>query len=468
MPGGEGLDSRLLSLSTNLGVSREFIKSQFKAESKEVLALPVGERTTYLLGLGSEASFASTLAACRSFVHRNKSKLREELEVDARYLPENTRLAEAASNGLWLGMYDIALYKTTEKPSLAFQPKKAKIKFTHLNVDAALVTKGQTVAETQCRIMDLVNAPANKKTASILADWAKQSGKKNGFDVKVIQGKKECEKAGLHALLAINKGSVEDPAFIIMEYAPKSKKHLPTVGLVGKGVTFDTGGISIKPSANMHMMKSDMGGAAAVLGALETVSKLKLPIHLIGIIPATDNCVGSQATMPGDVVSSYLGKTIEIIDTDAEGRVILADGLGWMVKNYKTDVLIDLATLTGSVIQTLGYAAAGMFSNNDNLCQTLTTAADTVGERLWRLPMWDAYNDDLKSDVADLRNYSGKPVAGAISAAKFLESFTEKHPAYAHLDIAGVAFADGEYSSMRSATAYGVRLLTEFCERFGG
>jgi leucyl aminopeptidase len=231
---------------------------------------------------------------------------------------------------------------------------------------------------------------------------------------------------------------------------------------VGKGVTFDTGGLSIKPSTSMHLMKSDMGGAAAVLGTLEVVAKLNLPIHVVGIVPATENSVDSRSTKPGDVITSYSGKTIEIIDTDAEGRVILADGLAYMVRHFQPDVLIDLATLTGSVIAALGLHAGGMFTQNDALATQLTQAADQTGERLWRMPLWDVYKEDIKSDVADVKNFSGKPVAGSISAAKFLEVFTENHPAWAHLDIAGMAFADTEFGSQKNATGFGIRLLIAY------
>ena len=249
-----------------------------------------------------------------------------------------------------------------------------------------------------------------------------------------------------------------------MEYRPKKEpaKGLKKIGLVGKGVTFDTGGLSIKPSANMHYMKSDMGGAAAVFGTMEAAAKLQLPVHLVGIVPSTDNSVDALSIKPSDVIDSYSGKTIEVIDTDAEGRLILADGLCYMARNYRPDTMIDLATLTGSTVRTFGYHAAGLFSNNDALAAQLFAASERSGERSWRLPLWDAYKDDIKSDVADLRNFSGRPMAGAIGAAKFLEAFIEGHPAWAHLDIAGVAFNDSEFSSQKSATAFGVRLLLDY------
>jgi leucyl aminopeptidase len=183
---------------------------------------------------------------------------------------------------------------------------------------------------------------------------------------------------------------------------------------------------------------------------------------VIGIIPSTENCIDGASTKPGDVIGSYSGQTIEVIDTDAEGRLILADGLSYATQQFEADVLIDVATLTGSVIQTLGYHAAGLFTTNDSLAASLTASGERTGERVWRLPLWPEYEDEVKSDIADLRNYHGKPVAGAIVAAAFLQAFTRKHPAWAHLDIAGMAFGDTDLFPNRAGTAYGIRLLYDF------
>ncbi len=325
------------------------------------------------------------------------------------------------------------------------------------------ILKGKATAAVQMRVMDLMNAPANKKPPRVLAEWALDSGRAHNYKVTVLE-KDALEALGVHALLSVSKGSDEPPVMIVSEHSPA--KYDKTIVLVGKGVTFDTGGVSIKGSANMHLMKSDMGGAAAVLGAVELVARLEMPVRVIGIIPSTENCVDGSSTKPGDVIDSLSGKTIEVIDTDAEGRLILADGITYALRNYQPDVLLDLATLTGSVVQTLGYAAAGLFTANDDLAQQLTAAADHTGERLWRLPIWDEYKDEIKSDIADVRNYHGKPIAGAIVAAKFLETFTENHPAWAHLDIAGTAFGDLDFTPNRAGTAFGVRLLVAFIENF--
>ncbi|HEV7381463.1 MAG TPA: M17 family metallopeptidase, partial [Dyadobacter sp.] len=193
-----------------------------------------------------------------------------------------------------------------------------------------------------------------------------------------------------------------------------------------------------------------------------------IPVRVIGIIPSTENSVDGSAMKPGDVIGSYAGKSIEVIDTDAEGRLILADGLAYAVKQFNPDILIDLATLTGSVIQTLGFEAAGLFTPNDDLARDLTVAGENTGERLWRLPVWDEYKEEISSDVADFKNYHGKPLAGAIVAAKFLEVFTDSHPCWAHLDIAGTAFGDNEFAPGRAGTAYGVRLLRKFLSDLAG
>jgi leucyl aminopeptidase len=196
-----------------------------------------------------------------------------------------------------------------------------------------------------------------------------------------------------------------------------------------------------------------------LLVRVELAAKLKLDIHLVGVIPAAENSVDANSYRPGDVINSYSGKSIEIIDTDAEGRVVLADGLAYILKNYNPTYLVDLATLTGNCIAALGYSTSGIFTHNDEMANDLTAAGESVHERVWRLPLWDDYAPDMHSDIADIKNFSGKPVAGAITAAKFLEAFTLEHPKWTHIDIAGVAFSDSEFAKMRTATGYGVRLL---------
>ncbi|MBD2699006.1 leucyl aminopeptidase [Spirosoma sp. BT702] len=460
----ETLADQLTKLAPRLSIDTFILQRDFKAEAKDVLSLysPDGNKT-YLLGVGADPQSMDWLRIFRKFFFDYKSKLPATLGIDLTMLPGD--VVEAVVLGIRWGGYDLRLYQTDkhEGPAIFAEAGQITLYVDEMQLTSAqeALLRGEAIAQTQRQMLDLMNAPANLKKPQTLADWAVTSGREHNYNVTILD-KNELELQHLGALLSVSQGSEAPPVLIIADYKPEGVGNVLKVGLVGKGVTFDTGGVSIKTSASMHLMKSDMGGAAAVLGAVEVAAKLKLPIHVIGIVPATENAIDGRSTKPGDVITSYLGKTIEIIDTDAEGRVILADGLGYMVRNYQPDILIDLATLTGNVIAALGYHAAGLFTSNDTLASKLIEAADQTGERLWRLPIWDTYKEDIKSDVADLKNFSGKPIAGAISAAKFLEVFTENHPAWAHLDIAGMAFADTEFGSQKNATGFGIRLLIAY------
>lgn len=460
------LNGALETIGTTFDIVVERLKTDFKGDFKEMTYFYNGQTRIYLLGLGEKPNSNDVLLAFRNLSFSQKSKFNGgQIALDFIHtnFDENAFL-KSAVNGTLLGSYRLGLYKSENNSLHPLSKEDSELTiFVKNNVENAEKIANQAVmsAETQIQIMDLVNAAPNYKTPQYLADWAISSGKKYDFSVTALD-KKECIETGLKALLSVNAGSEQEPRFIIMEYKhPNAKKK---IGLIGKGVTFDTGGISLKPSNNMYLMKSDMGGAAAVLGTMELVAKLKLPIHLIGIVPATENMVDGAGTRPGDVIDSYSGKTIEVIDTDAEGRLVLADGLAYMKKQFNPDVMIDLATLTGNVVTSLGYNAAGLFSNNDELATALAKAGDATGERLWRMPLWEAYFEDMKSDVADIANLSSKPVAGAITAAKFLEFFIDNHTSWAHLDIAAMAIVASELGTHRNATAYGVRLLTEYVD----
>ena len=464
----DSLNGTLETIGTTFAIAFERLKTDFKGDFKEITYFYKGQTRIYLLGLGERPNNNDVLLAFRNLSFSQKSKFNSgKIALDFIHTNfDNTSFLKSAVNGTLLGSYRVGLYKSENNNQHPLSQEDAELTiFIENNIENTEVIANQGVmsAETQIQIMDLVNAAPNYKTPQYLAEWAINSGKKHGFSVTAFD-KKECVEKGLKALLSVNAGSEQEPRFIIMEY--KHPEATKTVGLVGKGVTFDTGGISIKPSNNMYLMKSDMGGAAAVLGTMELVAKLKLPIHLIGIVPSTENMVDGAGTRPGDVIDSYSGKTIEVIDTDAEGRLVLADGLAYMKKNYNPDVMIDLATLTGNVVTSLGFNAAGLFSNNDELSAALIKAGDETGERVWRMPMWEAYFEDMKSDVADIANLSSKPVAGAITAAKFLEFFIDNHTSWAHLDIAAMAIVASELGTHRTATAYGVRLLTEFVDSF--
>lgn len=465
----DALPDQLTDIGQRLNLPPSVLQRDFRASVGEVLPIysPDTQRT-FLLGLGADPQAMDWLRTFRKLFFDQKSRLSIQVGIDLSAFDGQSAgatLVEPVVLGVRGGRYDLGLYKTDKTDTSEFYGDDGQltlyVREDQRQAAQEALTRAEAIAQTQREMLDLMNAPANYKTPQTLADWAINSGQRHGYDVTVLD-KAELERQGLGALLSVSQGSDVPPVLIVAEYKPEGVENPRRVGLVGKGVTFDTGGVSIKTSANMHLMKSDMGGAAAVLGTLEAAAKLKLPVHLVGIVPSTENSTDGRSTKPGDVITAYSGKTIEIIDTDAEGRVILADGLGYMLRNFRPDVLIDLATLTGSVIAALGYHAAGLFTQNDELAAQLAEAGNRTGERLWRMPLWDTYKEDIKSDVADVKNFSGKPVAGSISAAKFLEYFTESHPAWAHLDIAGMAFADSEFGSQKNATGFGIRLLIDY------
>jgi leucyl aminopeptidase len=267
--------------------------------------------------------------------------------------------------------------------------------------------------------------------------------------------RKDMEKLGMNTLLSVTQGSHQPPKFAILRYSGAGKMERPVV-LVGKGITFDTGGISLKPAAEMDEMKFDMCGAASVLGTLRAVAELKLKLNVIGLVPTCENMPGGAATKPGDIVTSLSGQTVEILNTDAEGRLILADALSY-AERFDPQAVVDIATLTGACIIALGHVCSGLFANKDSLAQELQTAAAQSWDRVWRLPLWDDYHEGLKSNFADFANIGGRP-AGAVTAACFLSKFTRKYD-WAHLDIAGTAWKSGRE---KGATGRPVPLLTTF------
>jgi leucyl aminopeptidase len=410
------------------------------------------------IGLGKTADYKSIQTSFRRISAKQSNLFDKEAALFfTTEIKENE--IEAAISGLSLGTYQLGHYKKELKKN----PLLADDFSLEIVSDSSLekaVERGLKIAKAQIETYNLVDLPPNKVTPDFLAQWAKSAGEKYGFEVTVF-GREKAIDLGLHAFTAVGKGSINEPQFIIMEYQPSdAKKH---IGLVGKGITFDTGGLNIKTAGMVHM-KCDMAGGAAVLGAMQLIADLKLPYRVTAIVPACENSVDAHSFLPSDVIGSYSGKSIEIIDTDAEGRLILADGLSYLIKNYKPETIIDIATLTGSSVATFGNECGALFTNNEALSKKIQETGAKIGERLWPLPLWDSYKSDIESEIADVKNYSGKPVAGAISAAKFLEFFTENHTAWAHLDIAGVSFIDDEFAKTKHATAFGVHLITNFIE----
>ncbi len=318
----------------------------------------------------------------------------------------------------------------------------------------AALRRGEAVAAGVALARECANLPGNHCTPSFLADQARQLGKSHGLKVEVL-GRKECEKLGMGSFLAVAQGSAEPLKFIVARWQGSDKSDAPVV-LVGKGITFDTGGISIKPAGDMDEMKFDMGGAASVLGTLRAVAQLKAKVNLIGIIPACENMPSSTAVKPGDVVTSMSGQTIEILNTDAEGRLILCDALTY-AERFKPAAIVDIATLTGACVVALGHHRSGLFSSDDSLATELLAAGEQAQDPAWRMPLDEEYDEGLKSNFADMGNVGGR-AGGAITAAMFLKRFTAKMR-WAHLDVAGTAWRSG---TAKGATGRPVALLTHF------
>lgn len=321
----------------------------------------------------------------------------------------------------------------------------------------AAAEAGRVLAECQNVARNWVNRPPNVVTPRALAGEAQEIAQRHGLKATILD-RTGIEREKLGALAAVARGSEEEPRFIVLEYAGGTGAPL---ALVGKGVTFDSGGLSLKPADNMETMKCDMAGAAAVLTALDAIARLNLAVNVVAAVPATENLPSGRATKPGDVVRSYAGKTIEILNTDAEGRLILADALAYAAEKYRPAAIVDAATLTGACIVALGYHAIGLLGSHDGLLAELERAGARSGERVWRLPLWEEYREQLRSQVADIKNTGGRP-AGVITGAWFLREFVGDVP-WAHLDIAGAAWAEteGPYQP-KGATGVGVRLLTEW------
>lgn len=412
------------------------------------------------IGLGTAIDYKSLKTIFRKISSKQKESFGSNVAL---VLPEqfSDEQIEAAISGLYLGTYDLGHFKKIEKHP--FLNESFQLSILSKKDTTETVSKSIKIASAQLETLRLVDLPPNTVTPNYLSNWANECGEKFGFKVETL-GFEASKKAGLGAFLSVGKGSENEPQFVIMNYVPeKTNDKTKHIGLVGKGITFDTGGLNIKTSAMLDM-KCDMAGGAAVFGAMQLIADLKLPVKVTAIVPCAENAVDAKSFVPSDVIHSYNGTSIEIIDTDAEGRLVLADGLSYLIKNFNPEYIVDIATLTGSSMGTFGHECAALFTNNEVVSKKLQESGDAIGERLWPLPLWDCYKLDIESEIADVKNYSGKPLAGAITAAKFLEYFTDEHKAWVHLDIAGVAFGNDEFAKSKHATAYGVHLLTKFIE----
>jgi len=466
------LQENLRIINKELGeiITEVLSAGDFTGKHKELLLLRPKNQSSIkrllLLGLGAKADI--NLESIRQAAGEAATYVRNlHIEKMTFHLPAFPldlgmgidELCRTLAESSILALYTFEQYKKSE-------PKEKKeIKEITLWVDkpslskriASIIPQSQIIAQATCYARDLVNQPSNIMVPQFLASEAEKLAADMGFEYNIID-EEEMKKLKMGAFISVAQGSREPSKLIILKYNFK-QSNLQNIALLGKGVTFDAGGLCLKPDKNMWEMKGDMAGAAVVLATLKAAAQLKLPLKLSVIIPATENMPSGSAARPGDVARSYSGKTIEIINTDAEGRLILADALSYAL-NFKPDVLIDVATLTGACVIALGNIAIGLLGNNDTLKQRIKKAGETTYERVWELPLWKEYYDQIKSDIADIKNVGGKK-AGAITAAAFLSHFVKEIP-WAHLDIAGVFWYDKSKPYIpKGATGIGVRLLIE-------
>ena len=442
-------------------VTKALRDSKFEGRSDESITILAGEpRKITLIGLGK--ADAMTHRGVRAGVTAAGRLAKKHRDANIALLfPYQLPRMDADATALALAD---ALAQSDYKydPYITVKKEQKKILIHGVVIAASsdakkLTATARALAESVGNVRDIGNAPSNVLTPTELANHAEAMAKRTGIKCTVY-GKREITRMRMGGLLAVNRGSVEEPRFVVMEYnGRKAKKH---VALVGKGITFDSGGISIKPSDKMEEMKFDMCGAAAVIGIMEAAARLELPVKLTGIFASTDNLPSGSAYKPGEIITMMNGKTVEVVNTDAEGRMILGDALHYASK-LEPDHIIDFATLTGACVVALGGEAAGLFSNNDDLAQKLIESGERVGERLWRLPAWDEYKELIRSEWADMKNSGGR-WGGAITAAVFLKEFVDC-PSWAHLDIAGTAYAESENPrEARGANGAGVRVTIDF------
>ncbi len=414
------------------------------------------EKRILLLGLG-EKEHCSLEILRRAYGRATKYAVRKKCTSMGIILPGQEHGLEAICEGIGLASYTFDAFKQEKAVKIAHVEWIGKEKDV-----ASRSQRTLAVIQAVCKARDLVNGNADDVTPSRLVQEALDLARLHSSITTTILDKKTIEKEHMGLILAVNRGSAADPALAFLEYQgdPDSNRR---IAIVGKGITYDTGGLNLKPTGSMETMKCDMAGAAVVLSVIQAAATLGLKVNLIGALVATENAIGPHSYKPGDVYKSYTGKTVEISNTDAEGRLVLADTLAYLVKTFKPDHIIDLATLTGGIVIALGEETAGLFSNNDHLAEKLIEASMRSGERIWRLPLYPEYKQLLCSSIADIKNSGGRK-ATSITAALFLEEFVGKTP-WAHLDIAGSAYLSelGPYYPTH-ATGFGVRLLVDFLQ----
>jgi leucyl aminopeptidase len=448
-------------------ISRLIKRGDFKPKRGAVhLLYPEGRipaERLLLVGLGKRSEF--TPNHLRLAAGKAASSLRSSGAQDITFIADGVRLdaeeiGQAVAEGSVLGLYRFLKYKTNEVNDRKKDLRRMSLMTESAGAVNAMrkgVKVGEIIAGSTVMVRDMVNSPPSDMTPVIIAGKAKEIARQFGLKLQVLN-RDRMRKLGMGALLGVASGSVQPPKFIIVEYRKGGAK--PFIALVGKAITFDSGGISIKPAENMDRMKDDMSGGAAVLGAIRTAAALKLPLNIVGLLPVTENMPSGSAFKPGDVLRTMSGQTIEILSTDAEGRLILSDALTYAC-TYKPAVIVDIATLTGACGVALGTEATGMLGTDDRFKQKMRAAGEKTGERVWEMPLWEEYYEQIKSDIADMKNTGGRR-GGVITAAALLSKFIQKYP-WVHLDIAATAWTEKELPyTPKGATGIGVRILTQF------
>ncbi len=470
---GEALakqDAALLDQSLGGSLSKLVQSKEFEGKANEVLLYHTQDKASakrlVLVGLGkkNQVTLETIRQALGSAVKRvRQAKVGSFAVVLPTVRPEGASsldVAQAMVEGAILGSYQFTVYRSEAASGqdiggmTILIPKKGQLRQV-----AEGIRRGVATAEATVFVRDLCNHPSNVLTPARVASEAKTLARAEGIAITILE-QKEMERLGMGALLGVARGSQEPPKFIVLEYNGAKKKDERPVVLVGKTITFDTGGISLKPAENMEHMKADMTGGAEVLASIRAAARLKLPLRLISILPVAENMPGGRAMKPGDIVTTLSGKTVEVQNTDAEGRLILADGLAYAMR-YKPAALIDIATLTGACVVALGQFAIGMFGTDHALKEQVRKSGQKAGERVWEMPLWEEYFEQLKSDVADMRNIGGRG-GGMITAALFLSKFVGDCP-WVHLDIASTDWSERERAYVpKGPTAIGTRLLVQY------
>ncbi|NNF01176.1 MAG: leucyl aminopeptidase [Bacteroidia bacterium] len=451
---GQSCKSPLLSEQ-----EREYVNKRLESKT-EIPAVNQYDRWIFVQSISSKQSSKDRLLEYMRRQGSMTTSLLNKRKISSIYLVDTSHSQEvlAYAEGIALSNYQFLKYKSDKKKN-----SLNDIQIVNGSVDKKVVDRLQVSVDATCYARDLVNEPLMYLTATKMAETFKERSKEAGYGIEIFN-KKKIESLKMGGLIAVNLGSPDPPTFSIMEWKPKRSKNKKPIVLVGKGVVYDTGGLSLKPTANsMDFMKCDMGGAAVVAGAMYAIAKAKLPVHVIALVPATDNRPGQNAYVPGDVITMYSGKTVEVLNTDAEGRMILADALHY-AKQYDPELVMEFSTLTGAAAAAIGpQGIVCMGTASSAVKKKLKQCGHKVHERLADFPFWDEYDDLLKSDIADIKNI-GQGYGGAITAGKFLDNFTD-YP-YMHFDIAGPAFGKSKdgYRS-KNGTGVGVRLMFEyFCQ----